>query len=219
MQLTLQPSTTAEPRVRLISKYQPQSADELVVPKNHNISAGFNFLEEPYSEAFLMVGKPGIGKTSLAVLMARAATENSPHGIIHVVGPDLDSYRVKSLEDELRSRPLLSPMVAVVCDEADAIPRGGQIRLLRLLDALPPHACMIFTSNESLDNFEARFLSRLKVLKFTTQGLIGPGSEWLCRIAQKEGYPLTPSDAEKRLRDSRNNLRQALTQLEVDMFS
>ena len=151
------------------------------------------------------------------MILANRATNGCEYGLIHLVGPDLDSNRARLLETELLTRPLLAPRWAVIVDEADAIPFGGQIRLLKILQGLPHHAVMIFTSNEDASHFEPRFLSRLKTVRFTTQGLAEPGAVWLSRIAKEEGFDIAVGEAEKRIRNSRNNLRDALNALDGEL--
>lgn len=153
MELMLAPTHGTKPApVRLTRKYQPTAIDQLILPANSgkNFASVFRFLKQPYSDAFLFCGKSGIGKTSLAMIMAGVATNHSDYGLLHLVGPDLDSNRARLLEFELLNRPLLSLMWVVVIDEADAIPAGGQVRLLKILQSLPEHAVMIFTSNEDV---------------------------------------------------------------------
>jgi hypothetical protein len=101
-----------------------------------------------------------------------------------------------------------------VCHEADAIPPGGQVRLLSALEDTAP-AIWIFTSNEEAENWEPRFLSRFTVLQFSNQGLADPATRWLCRISILEGMELSYAEGEKIIRASKNNLRGALQRLEV----
>ena len=150
-------------------------------------------------------------------MMALAATGGSPHAITHCVGSDLDANRARGLESELRTRPMFAPMHAIVVDEADSITPGGQVRLLQILDRLPMFAVVIFTSNEDEEGFDGRFLTRLKVIHFTNQGLLGPAAAWLVRIAEREGMTLSMAEASKRIRLARNNLRRALIDLDADL--
>jgi DNA polymerase III delta prime subunit len=118
------------------------------------------------------------------------------------------------LELHCRLRPLFGRYNTFIVDEADSIPRGGQIRLLQILERLE-NSIWIFTSNEDLGEFEERFLSRVRHLSFSTQGLLDPATRWLADIAAREGIPLDRPSAEKIVRSSKNNLRSALRSLEL----
>jgi replication-associated recombination protein RarA len=199
-------------RLPLTEKYRPKSLAQLVLPPQHNLAAALRFVRAPYPASFLLSGRSGLGKSSLAEIMAAAASH--PLSIQHFVGCDLDSFTVKSLEATCTSRPLFGDRYSFVIDEADAIPAGGQIRLLRLLE-IARYCCFIFTSNEGTDQFEARFLSRLIVQTFSNQGLAEPAARWLSQVARAEGLEMSINEGEKIMRTSRNNLRAALQALEI----
>jgi DNA polymerase III delta prime subunit len=99
-------------------------------------------------------------------------------------------------------------------DEADSIPNGGQVRLLSALEQ-SSFGIWIFTSNEEVESWEPRFLSRFTVLQFSNQRLAEPAARWLRNIAIKEGLNLAPDEAEKIIRASKNNLRAALQRMEA----
>jgi replication-associated recombination protein RarA len=152
------------------------------LPENHGPAAIHAFVRAPYPSAWLFSGRSGTGKTSTAEIIAAGCAHECQRW--HLVGSDLDTYRVKEIENTLRSRSLFGSY-AVVVDEADQITHGGQVRLLHVLEQ--SLSCVwLFTSNEGLVSFEDRFLSRLKCVNFTTQGLLQPGAEWLKDIASRE---------------------------------
>ena len=145
--------------------------------------------------------------------MARSAAGHSL-SVQRFVGPDLDSASVRQLALSCAQRPLFGHRHAVVVDEADSIPRTAQVRLLGILDSLT-FSTWIFTSNEDLDSFEPRFLSRVKPQLFSSQGLFAPATSWLLKIAEQEDISLTKAVAERLVREGKNNLRAALQLLEL----
>lgn len=199
-------------KIPLTEKYRPQCFDDLVLPTNHGLGAAVKFLAKPYRSRWLLTGKSGLGKTSLADIMARTCAD--PNCITRIVGPDLDSATVRDLVSQSLTRSLYGKWYAYVCNEADSIPPLAQVRLLSALEE-PSFAIWIFTSNEEAENWEPRFLSRFTHLEFTNQGLAEPAITWLCRIAALEGLPLTTEAGEKIIRASKNNLRAALQRLEA----
>jgi replication-associated recombination protein RarA len=197
----------------LISKYRPTNLTEMVLPWQHGLTKALDFLSNPYPEAFLFYGCAGLGKTSLARIMAHAAA-GDPFSVRYLSGPDLDSNTVRDIAAASYHPPLFGKYYAYVVDEADQTPRGGQIRLFSLLENLG-HTVWIFTSNESMEEFEPRFVSRVKPLLFSKQGIMEPATEWLLSIAQKEGISLSKTGAANLIRESNNNLRMALQALEL----
>jgi replication-associated recombination protein RarA len=197
--------------IPLTDKYRPQTFGDLVLPTNHGLGAAVRFIANPSRSRWMIVGKSGLGKSSLAEIMARACAD--PLCTEHLVGPDLDSHKVRELSNTSRNRPLFGRFYCYVCHEADAIPAQGQVRLLNALEQ-PDFAIWIFTSNEEVEDWEPRFLSRFTLLEFSNQKLAEPAIHWLCRIAALEGLHLNRDTSEKIIRASKNNLRTALQRLE-----
>ena len=139
---------TENPPSSLVTKYRPSSLDQLVLPTAHNVEPALQFVRAPYPSAWLVYGKPGLGKTSMASIMAAAAAQN-PYSLRTYMGPDLDSSAVRELALTVAQPPLFGHYYGIVVNESDSIPRGGQIRLLGLLDDLR-HAAIIFTDRKSV---------------------------------------------------------------------
>jgi putative ATPase len=197
----------------LIDKHRPQSLADYVLPSRHSLGKALEFLESPYPSAWLLHGPPGLGKTSLAMMMARAAIRDSIE-YQHIPGPDLTIELVRELARTCGQRSMYGGLHAVVVDESDAIPRAAQVRLLSVLENLN-HAVIVFTSNQDIDEFEPRMLSRLRPQLFTSQGLLRPGTDWLLAIAAKEGIDLPRKAAERMIVLSKSNLRAALQMLDL----
>jgi replication-associated recombination protein RarA len=200
--------------VSLVDKYRPRDLHDLVLPERHGLAASIKFCDRPYASAWLHHGPPGLGKTSLADIQARRASR--PTDIHRFSGPDLSVDSVRRLAEAFVYRPLYGDFHTVVVQEADSIPKISQIRLLDLLDDLAgARLVMVFTSNDNISDFEARFVSRLKPQSFTSQGIAPPATSWLLRIAALENIPLTPKEAKRIIKLSCSNLRTALQELEL----
>jgi DNA polymerase III gamma/tau subunit len=199
-------------RIPLTEKYRPQTFLDLVLPSAHGLAPAIQFLCSPARGRFMLIGKSGLGKTSLARIMASVCSH--PLSTQHLVGPDVDSHKAKELTDTCRTRPLWGRYHCYIIDEADAIPKGGQIRLLSALEDTTLNAVWICTSNEDAESWESRFLSRFTVMHFTNQRIAEPATKWLLRIAGLEGLPLNADEAERIIRNAKNNLRDALQRLD-----
>lgn len=168
---------------------------------------------KPVPSAWLLEGPSGIGKTTAALCVAGAL--GSPLDVLQINGQDMNSDKVRELAETVRLaswRP--NGWRVVIIDEADRMSEAAQVLWLSLLENLG-RCVVIFTSNEKSD-FEPRFLSRLKVLHYTTQGMAPAGAAYLQSVAAREGFPLDERTATKLMREAGNNLRAALQALELE---
>jgi len=191
--------------------YRPQSLDDIAGnPKVTRVLRAL--LSRPVPSAWLLEGPSGLGKTSAALVLARELA--SDMDVIQCNGQDMNADAVRAMAETVRLAPWkANGWRVVIVDEADQMSRAAQVLWLSLLENLG-RCLVIFTSNERGD-FEPRFLSRLKVLHFTAQGMARAGAERLMAIATREGLPLTDAEATKIMRDAGNNVRAAVQELEL----
>ena len=198
----------------LAEKYRPQRIAEFAgLEKQRKILA--KLAASPYPSAWLFVGPPGVGKTTMALaLTAEMGAE------IHHIGSQ--QCRLDTLEDTVRQCnyvPLSGGFHVVICDEADAMSDAAQKFLLSKLDSSEPvpNTIWIFTCNAT-DRLEARFLSRCRVLEFSTYGMSDAICEYLDRVWHSEGGNGNCPNLKRLVADSHNNAREALMRLELELM-
>jgi len=111
-------------------------------------------------------------------------------------------------------------VVASLFDESDHMTPAAQLALLSKLDgtAFPPNTVFIFTAN-STDGLEARFLSRCRVLEFSSYGMASDIAEYLDKVWHAEGGNGNGPDVARLAKESRNNVRDALMKLELELMA
>jgi replication-associated recombination protein RarA len=202
---------------QLTEKYRPQElADFAGLDKQKRILA--NFAAKPYPSSWLFTGASGTGKTTMAIALAAAI----PAEVHHVPSQECTVARMSEIRQVCQYVPMQGfKMHFVLVDEADQMSPAAQVSLLSKLDAtnFPPSTVFVFTCN-STERLEPRFLSRCKVLEFSTYGLAAEATELLSRVWKREkpGTVDTPNFA-RIVKESNNNVREALNRLETELLA
>jgi DNA polymerase III gamma/tau subunit len=200
----------------LTAKYQPQTlADFVGLEKPKKILA--KFAANPYAHSFLFVGPSGTGKTTMALALAKQLQGE----VLHIPS---QHCAVADVEEAIH-RCWYIPMTAggfhvVLIDEADQMTDKAQLLFLSKLDATarPPQTIFIFTCNDTA-NLEPRFLSRCLRVEFSNYGLASDAAQFLADVWQKEAPGAEQPNFDKLIKESRNNLRDALTRLESELLA
>ena len=201
--------------VRLSEKYRPRKVAEFVgLPKAKRVLS--KFVANPYPCAFLFWGPPGVGKTSIAQAMAEEMGAE-----FHHLGSQ--KCNVENLEEVCRMClyvPLTGGMHFVLIDEIDSASKAAQLALLSKLDSMdaPKGTVFVFTCN-STDGLEPRFLSRTRQIEFSSYGMASEIADYLNRVWHCEGGNGSGPDFERLAKDSRNNIRDCLMRLEVELMA
>jgi DNA polymerase III delta prime subunit len=163
----------------LTEKYRPTRISDFIgLDRAKKVLTAFS--KRPASGAWLFVGPSGVGKSTMALALA-AELQAELHKI------PSQKCNVQTIEDTVRHCWYASLMPGgfhvVLADEADQMTSAAQLALLSKLDSTDPapNTIWIFTANET-ERLERRFLSRCKVLEFSSYGLAGEIATYLGAI-------------------------------------
>jgi|HubBroStandDraft_2_1064218.scaffolds.fasta_scaffold05798_4 DNA polymerase III delta prime subunit len=200
----------------LSEKYRPHSLQDFVgLEKPKKVLA--KFAESPFpNAAFLFVGPSGTGKTSAALALCEMIK-----GELHHIPSQ--SCNVATVEDTVRQChyvPRNNTLHVVLVDEADQMTPQAQLAFLSKLDgtAFPPQTVFIFTANDT-ERLQDRFLSRCMVLPFSSHGTAKETASLLQRIWVAETGKDPEINLLRMVQDSRNNIRDAVNSLQVELLA
>jgi DNA polymerase III gamma/tau subunit len=200
----------------LAEKYRPKAIAEFIgLEKPKRILA--KFAAQPYPSAWLFVGPSGVGKTSMAQALC-AAIGGELH---HIPSQKCTVDTIEKACHDCHYLPF-SPgkFHIVLCDEADRMTPAAQLALLSKLDAtaFPPNTIFVFTCNET-GSLEPRFLSRCRVIEFSSYGMAGEIAAYLDKVWHAESGNGNAPDLSRLAKEARNNVRDCLMRLEVELMA
>lgn len=170
--------------------------------------------------AFWIDGPSGVGKTSLAWLIARELSPNH-WNIEEIDGDQCSVDRVRELAESLRYRPLGGGFRAVIVNESHAMTSRAVQAWLTLLERLPANVVILFTTTQGRDaslfgDFDAPLKSRCLCVSLTSYGVADAFAERAKMIAGRIGLDGAPLAKYKRLvSDLKNNFRAVLGEIEL----
>lgn len=199
----------------LAERYRPRTIVDFVgLERPKKILS--QFAANPYQSAWLFVGPPGVGKTSMALALAAQIGAE----IHHIPSQKCNAQAIDDTCRMCAYIPLSGGFHLVIVDEADRMTPAAQLALLSKLDATdaPPNTIWIFTCNAT-DGLEPRFLSRTRQLEFSSYGLANEATRLLESIWQREAHGATSPNFARIVKESANNLRDALMCLETELLA
>ncbi len=168
------------------------------------------------SHAYIFSGGRGIGKTSLARILASAlnVTEKDVYEIDAASHNGVDEIR--ALRDGAMTLPLESPYKVYVLDEVHMLSKGAFNALLKILEEPPQHVIFILATTD-IHKVPETILSRCEVYTLVrpTRDIL---SETVKRIAKKEKITIDADAADAiaelgdgSFRDTLSILQQVIT--------
>jgi DNA polymerase-3 subunit gamma/tau len=217
----------------LARRWRPQTFEDLVGQEVVVRTLRNALASRQIAHAYLFSGLRGVGKTTVARLLAKALNcdkgptpepcgecvpcQEITHGSsLDVLEMDAASNRgiddVRELREVARVLPVRDRYRVFIVDEAHQLTKDAFGALLKILEEPPAHVVFILASTEK-DKFPATILSRCLQVDFRpipTELVVAR----LAEVAEKEGFEITPGAAQVVARATEGSLRDALSLLD-----
>src|SRR4051812_87712 len=185
----------------LYRTYRSKSFDE-VVGQDHITSTLAKAVKNGrISHAYLFTGPRGVGKTSVARILAHEVN-GLPYGgeetNLDIIEIDAASNRrideIRELRDKVHTAPAASKYKVYIIDEVHMLTKEAFNALLKTLEEPPAHAVFILATTET-DKLPETVVSRCQVFSFKkpSQKIL---KDMVLDVAKKEKYSLEPASAE-----------------------
>jgi DNA polymerase III subunit gamma/tau len=214
-------------------KYRPQTFEEVLGQEHITRTLQNAVTSERVAQAYLFVGPRGIGKTSMARILAKALNcvegptatpcgqcdacleiaEGRSLDVLEIDGASNNGVEnIRELRDNAAYSPARGPYKIYLIDEVHMLSAGAFNALLKTLEEPPEHVKFIFATTEA-QKVPATITSRCQ--RFDLRR-IAPNAiaKHLLAIAEKENISLEPAAAEAIARGAEGALRDAESMLD-----
>lgn len=209
-------------------RWRPQTFDD-IVEQQHVTRTLKNAIQlGRVAHAYLFSGTRGVGKTTMARLLAKALnceqgptvqpcnacqscqeiTQGSYLDIIEIDGASNRGIdEIRDLREQLRYLPSGGRYKIYIIDEVHMLTKEAFNALLKTLEEPPPHVVFVFATTE-LEKIPLTIVSRCQRFEFKRVSLAGI-SEQLAAITQSEGVTISPTGLAYIARAAEGSLRDA----------
>ena len=209
--------------MRLSEKYRPTSLDA-VVGQDKAVAVARTLMSKGIGGGAVWISGPtGTGKTTIARILADSIAEKT--FITECAADDVGAEWFDYFRATAGMFGWGRGGRVWIINEAHGLRAGTIRKLLELLETLPPHVSIIFTTTLAGEDFlfdgqqdAGPLLHRCAPVRLTSQGVSKPFAAVLARIAREEGFgELAESRAARIVQDAKNSMRGAIAALETSM--
>lgn len=203
----------------LYRKHRSRSFDDVVGQKHITDTLKQAIAKGAISHAYLFTGPKGVGKTSIARILAHAVngldySDESSH--LDIIEIDAASNRrideIRDLRDKVHIAPSSAPYKVYIIDEVHMLTREAFNALLKTLEEPPDHAIFILATTE-FHKVPETIISRTQRFHFktiSTQDAI----EHLKHIAKQEKITINDKALELLAEHGRGSFRDSISMLD-----